>query len=78
MARSKESVNTVVKSTEQQSKQTKKRAGIPLARVGLNNRQKRLREENRRIMANRRAKQKKVSDNGHFLLYFFYISHNLY
>ena len=58
MARSKESVNTVVKSTEQQSKQTKKRAGITLARVGLNNRQKRLREENRRIMANRRAKQK--------------------
>lgn len=58
MARSKESVNTVVKSTEQQSKQTKKRAGISLARVGLNNRQKRLREENRRIMANRRAKQK--------------------
>ena len=58
MARSKESVNTVVKSTEQQSKQTKKRAGIPLARVGLNNRQKRVREENRRIMANRRAKQK--------------------
>lgn len=57
MARSKESVNTVVKSTEQQSKQTKN-VQIYHSLVLLEQQTKRLREENRRIMANRRAKQK--------------------